>query len=326
MAGGTEIAARKQFAYSLLEAPSEMDADLIRPFKTLDEGVSGYTFDLVPLHRALQTPLPVDGVPSPRLSVRRTAVELTPMPNIPTSNTTASIIPLLRASLEPLSANKLRIAYSSGSPHEMLHLIRDVGIDLFDAHWAQRAADIGVALDFIFPAPSDTGDAERDFGHNLYDVRYARDFSTLASSLGSGISSPSRCSCIACSPMPSTAIIRHSTIDVPMPARPTEPHTRAYLHHLLHTHEMSANALLASHNITILDAFFAGVRNILAYRPEDFAPEVERFAAAYNGGARIFLEARRDWAEVELARGKGRLAREKGKRAEDSLDSVVELD
>jgi hypothetical protein len=41
------------------------------------------------------------------------------------------------------------------------------------------------------------------------------------------------------------------------------PHyTRAYVHHLLHTYEMFAHALLALHNLAILDAFFAGMRRV----------------------------------------------------------------
>ena len=82
---------------------------------------------------------------------------------------------LLRASLDPLPADKLRIVNSPASPHEILRLIRDVGIDLIDAAWAQRAADIGIALDFHFPVPTPSSNncppprardgGRRDLGH-----------------------------------------------------------------------------------------------------------------------------------------------------------------
>ena len=50
-------------------------------------------------------------------------------------------------------------------------------------------------------------------------------------------------------------------------SRPWQPpprhFSRAYLHHLLHTHEMSAHTFLAAHNLAVLDAFFAGIRSTL---------------------------------------------------------------
>ena len=66
-----------------------------------------------------------------------------------------------------------------------------IGIDLFDVGWAQKAADWGVALDFIFPVPisgvTEGGqvreDETRDLGHNLYSKNYARDFTRLATCL-----------------------------------------------------------------------------------------------------------------------------------------------
>ncbi|KAI0037026.1 tRNA-guanine(15) transglycosylase-like protein [Vararia minispora EC-137] len=332
MAGGSVLAARKEFAYSLLETPLDgEEASAIRPYKILDDGVSGYAFDLVPLHKAFSDPPSLDSVPLSKVSVRRTAMELSPAFNIPTPEATAKLVPLLRASLEILPPTKLRIAHSAGSPHEMLYLVRDVGIDIFDAHWAQRAADIGIALDFTFPAPITVDKNGRDIGHNMYDARYAHDFSQFADSFAEqtsedSLAPSSRCSCLACSPMPPPSALRHSTIDEPVPTRQMKPNTRAYLHHLLHTHEMGANVLLAAHNLSVLDAFFAGIRSVLSSRPDDFAREVERFAHVYDGELKIFMLARKAWADVELARGKGRLAREKEKQAQGTLGTAVELD
>jgi len=104
------------------------------------------------------------------------------------------------------------------------------------------------------------------------------------------------------------------------------PYTRAYVHHLLQTHEMSAHTLLALHNLAVLDLFFAGVRRVLAEQPETFSQEVTRFEQVYDGNLGVLAEAREAWNEVTLARGKGRMAREREKQKEDTLGTAVELD
>jgi len=43
------------------------------------------------------------------------------------SISTATIIPLVEASLNPLPTQKLRVVNSAISPHEILRLVRDVG-------------------------------------------------------------------------------------------------------------------------------------------------------------------------------------------------------
>ncbi|THH15996.1 hypothetical protein EW146_g4570 [Bondarzewia mesenterica] len=337
MAGGTVTAARAAFSQSLMEPLYEHEASHVEPFKSLDEGVAGYTFDLVPLHKSLSTPAPTPA-PSAPFDVESTVSALEPTPNVPSPATTARVVPLMHTSLAPLPKKKLRIVNSASSPHEMLLLIRDVGIDAFDAHWAQRAADIGVALDFAFPVPPSSvvdGMQKKGLGHNLYDARYAHDFSPFSDTFH-----PSRdahddarpvCACIACSPKHPTHAIHHSFLDgptlalLPPTAPPPDPVSRAYTHHLLHTHEMSAHALLASHNIFVLDLFFSGIRHVLRDRPDEFAREVDRFLQAYDEALVVFEEAKHCWAEVEMARGKGRLAREREKQQEDTLGTAVEL-
>ena len=345
MAGGTATTARETFSQSLVEPLYGNEASSIRPFKTLDEGVAGYTFDLIPLHQSLSTP-PPSITPTPALSrtptpfiVKLAVTTLDKTPNIPSEETTARLAPLLKASLSPLSKSKPRIVHSAGSPHEMLALIRDVGIDLFDAHWAQRAADIGVALDFVFPAASsaEPEPSQNNLGHNLYDTRYAKDFSSFSDPLRTSRDQDSNsddvrpsCPCIACSPTRPSHRIHHSALDgptlvTPSSTPPPAPFTRAYVHHLLHTHEMSAHTLLASHNLSVLDIFFGDVRRLLVERPEEFEAEVAKFVKFYDGSLKVFGAAKKCWAEVELARGKGRLAREKQKQDEDTLCTAVEL-
>ena len=90
---------------------------------------------------------------------------------------------------------------------------------------------------------------------------------------------------------------------------------------------MSSHSLLAMHNLDVLDAFLAGVRAVLS-RPqgaEEFARAVERVERTYDEEMCLWDEAETIWLEVERARGKGRLAREKEKQAASTLGTAVEL-
>ncbi|KAL0946343.1 hypothetical protein HGRIS_012580 [Hohenbuehelia grisea] len=336
MAGGANVAARSAFAALLTESLYAKEAEILKPLKKLDDGVVGYVFDLVPLRLALAAEDKVQEQEPPEASLDSGNTTL------PTKSSPAisNMAPLFEASLSPLSASKLRIANSTSSPHEILDLVQQVGIDLFDAHWAQRTADIGIALDFRFPlddsesATRQQPNGKRNIGHNLYDPSYARDFSRLAGcfSEGHNVSDPSlACPCAACSPASPTSHISHSTLDAQSFPAEQNTHllpgyTRAYLHHLLHTHEMSSHTLLAMHNIAVLDAFFGGIRSVLATGGLDkFATEADKFRAAYDDRLAILNEARVQWNEVEKARGKGRLAREKAKQEEATLGTAVEL-
>ncbi|KAI0928194.1 hypothetical protein AcW2_004283 [Taiwanofungus camphoratus] len=339
MAGGAGVHARKAFADSLLEPLEGRDRDRLRPFSKLDEGVAGYTIDLIPLHAALRA---ISKEASEAVSdpTHRVMNSITPISRRFVEDP-SELSALLQASLSPLPRNKPRLVNSSESPHEMLRLIMDVGIDLFDAHWAQRAADIGIALDFRFPeaqesdsriteavcpGPQKRRNGKRDLGHNLYSSKYAHDHSRLASSLLDAASWQQQAPTDA---IIDPTIVTHSLVDEP-PSNDDglqPPFTRAYLHHLLHTHEMSAHALLVMHNLSVLDAFFSGIRAVLSRSSgkDDFSECVGRFLDIYDEDMVVFDEARLDWTGVELARGKGRLAREKLKQAESSLGTAVEL-
>jgi len=80
---------------------------------------------------------------------------------------------------------------------------------------------------------------------------------------------------------------------------------------------MSSHSLLVMHNLAVLDAFFSGIRSALA-KPDAtalFASEVTKFIEFYDEDMVVFEEARLMHSDVEYARGKGRLARERAKRA-----------
>jgi queuine tRNA-ribosyltransferase len=89
---------------------------------------------------------------------------------------------------------------------------------------------------------------------------------------------------------------------------------------------MSAHTLLALHNLAVLDTFFAGVRHVLSGQPEQFSEEITRFEQTYDGKLGVFAESRKDWNEVTLARGKGRLLREREKQPQHALETTVELE
>jgi hypothetical protein len=114
-----------------------------------------------------------------------------------------------------------------------------------------------------------------------------------------------------------------------------------------HTHEMSAHALLVMMNLGVVEAFFEGIGEMLdgsghtddmgvdvgmvdgdsasgdadpasvddanIGRKNDWDYEVMPYNAAYDGSLRAVDEAKENWRDVDLARGKGR---EKGKGRE----------
>lgn len=338
LVGGTDERARTTFSENLVEVLHGKEQEQISPLQTLDEGVAGYQFELLPIRQTLH---------AERISTASQDVSLDQYEELSS---------LMRSSLAPLPSGKPRIAYGARSPHEILRFIRDVGIDLFDMHWAQWAANIGVALDFRFPAPDPAeiisanhpapkpksrSNATVDIGHNLFNLDYAHDHSRLASSFLDGASysalaatdvvKAQRCECGACSPVPFSGTILHDTVTQPpeKPSSPLPPYSRSYIHHLLHTHEMSSHTLLAMHNISVMDSFFSGIREVLRRTQAEahlFTQEIERFVATYGEPGELFAEAEKDWAKVESERGKGRLAREKEKQdAEVVADKEVDV-
>ena len=328
MAGGASPAARRVFSSTLLEPLYGPELEAVRPLniQTLDDAIAGYSFNLVPLRTELSA----------------------------SENGGEQLANLVRNSLQPLPQDKLRLVNCGndveGGPHDVLRLIGEVGVDVFDSAWAQRAADVGIALDFVFPVPSHEAPEEQELGHNLYDTLYAKDFGTFASSLRGRAQDGTQaiCDCLACSPVipqeriyhgidgeawtsPAFPFVEHSSADAAAssnlssaslgnaPSTPVyaPPFSRAYVHHLLHTHEMSAHSLLATHNLTVLDKFFEGVRGVIAASeasPSVWDEEVQRFEKRYKRPVDLFESARVAWKEVDLARGKGRLAREKEKQ------------
>ncbi|KAG8870388.1 hypothetical protein FRB97_009803 [Tulasnella sp. 331] len=304
MVGGIDDVARDDFATGLTEALEGANAMELKPLglETLEEGVSGFSFDLVPLKKELL------------------------LTGADKNTITQTLINLVQISLKALPKGKPRLLTGANSPHEILHFVR-IGIDVFDAHFAQRAADWGIALDFRFPArdPGEPSTKKREIGVNLYGETYSMDFGRLAENFrGEALQdhdeSVSTCPCIACSPRFCSSPLLQSSMDRSCYESSTAfapPFTRAYLHHLLHTHEMSAHAMLAAHNISVFSKFLTDLRNFIETLHEDvasFKREVQRFHECYiipDVHEGLFERAKGHWEDVNLTRGKGRLAREK---------------
>lgn len=189
----------------------------------------------------------------------------------------------LEASFEGLPDRLVKTVLCPNGPHEILRLIDQHGVDLFMDEWSSWCSHLGVALDFTFPAADVAGgDGPRPLGYSLFDEFYATQFTPL--------------------PSPNLAALLEGTYgaealgDIP---------TRAYVHHLLHTHEMGAHVLLAMHNTCVMHLFMAEVRKSI--QEGRFKGDCQRWAGVYQEDLPALREAEVEYMRVRGERGKGRL-------------------
>ena len=152
----------------------------------------------------------------------------------------------VEASLKHVNAREDAFVYLPGST-----TVEDVidnierGVDVFDASWASETAARGRA--FCFPVDdtdvtaialavegrrtraTNGGDA---YSLNLWAAAYKTDFTPFLPAAS--------CTCPACA-----------------------EHTKAYVHHLLQSHEMTATVLLEAHNLFRWCAFFSAARRAI---------------------------------------------------------------
>ena len=131
------------------------------------------------------------------------------------------------------------------SPHDILKAISH-GVDLISTPFVGKTSEHGIAFDFTFPIIPH-GQTPQPLGRDMWSSAYATSLTPL---------SPS-CECYTC--------IRHH---------------RAYVHHLLQAREMLAWTLLQIHNFSILDRFFAAVRDSIAN--DAFDEDARAFNHAYE--------------------------------------------
>jgi queuine tRNA-ribosyltransferase subunit QTRTD1 len=129
---------------------------------------------------------------------------------------------VLDAVLPMLPHDKPRMISGIDSFEQMLACVA-LGVDLFVTRAAQLATEAGVALSVVLSGP----DVGRDCSLDLKDAKYRTD---------------------------------HTPLDSASNCPTSRKFTRAYLNHLINTHELLANTLLMSHNVYAIDAFFAAVR------------------------------------------------------------------
>lgn len=153
----------------------------------------------------------------------------------------AEIIELV---LKDVPADKARMISSVGTPEEVLAAVSQ-GIDIFDLSYIADLTAGGYALNFpTNPEEEDADSSGAEFDADSAAVAGCDDtkmnlwgavYRTDARALVPG------CKCLACA-----------------------SHTRAYIHHLLQSHEMTAQVLLEAHNTAHYLKFFGAVRKAIA--------------------------------------------------------------
>jgi queuine tRNA-ribosyltransferase subunit QTRTD1 len=150
---------------------------------------------------------------------------------------------IISISLQGVPADKARMAVGLGCPEDILAAVAQ-GVDLFDFSFGADVTAGGYALCF----PIDDGSTDSTNGDSTEEstdaddaALYGRD-DTKMNLWATAYRLDQRplvrgCPCLAC-----------------------RDHTRAYLHHLLQAHEMTAQVLLEAHNTTHCLRFFEAVR------------------------------------------------------------------
>lgn len=220
--------------------------------------------------------------------------------NSPQSNP-EEVRSLLTASFVDLPPEKPRLALCPAGPHEMLRLL-ELGVDMFMDEWTTVLSSVGVALDFSFASSDGQSEAversgRRQLGINLFDDSNSDQFVPL--------SRPALHACL------------EQTYG--LEALGDSP-TRGYVHHLLHSHEMTSHVLLAMHNTCIMDLFMRDVR--ASIQAGCFAEDKKRFERTYAEALDCLEAARTEYARVNRERGKGRLKGLGQERKE--LDTPIE--
>ncbi|KAG0356978.1 Queuine tRNA-ribosyltransferase subunit qtrtd1 [Podila minutissima] len=149
------------------------------------------------------------------------------------SMTKNAVLNCIKVSTDHLPTDKPRLVYGIQTPEDVLKAIT-MGADLFDTSYPFHLTEDGKASLYYFKQPAIAGSTTTtSIGEqrwiNLWDDEHGDKFVPLLDG----------CECYACK---------------------GGRHTRAYINHLLKTHEMLATVLLMSHNMHQYSKFFASVR------------------------------------------------------------------
>jgi len=159
---------------------------------------------------------------------------------------------IIQVAFKNVPPGKIRMISSVGTPEEVLASVSQ-GVDVFDVSYVLDTTAGGYALNFPIDLLSEetedgttnsingyTGNeyesaansGSDDTKMNLWAVAYKKDSRPLVPG----------CTCLACT-----------------------SHTRAYIHHLLESHEMTAQVLLEAHNTTHYLKFFKALQRAVAH-------------------------------------------------------------
>ncbi|KAF9978297.1 Queuine tRNA-ribosyltransferase subunit qtrtd1 [Modicella reniformis] len=167
------------------------------------------------------------------------------------TSTKNEILKCIKVSIEHLPAQKPRLAYGIRAPENVLKAIA-LGVDLFDTSYPYQLTEDGKASLYYFgdnpyssSPTSATNLSSNNRWINLWDEEHRDKFVSILDG----------CECCACK---------------------GGRHTRAYINHLLKTHEMLATVLLMSHNMYQYSKFFAAVREAVK------VGTLERYSEAFH--------------------------------------------
>eukprot|EP01104_Vermistella_antarctica_P005143 TRINITY_DN15565_c0_g1_i1.p1 TRINITY_DN15565_c0_g1~~TRINITY_DN15565_c0_g1_i1.p1 ORF type:complete len:565 (+),score=116.07 TRINITY_DN15565_c0_g1_i1:73-1767(+) len=138
----------------------------------------------------------------------------------------------MKATVDLLPNDRLRFVTTEGSPVDVLRCVA-LGMDLICTPYVKHVTDLGQALTFHVPNGEEvpqSSDLDR-VKIDLRDKKFQLDSGPIAEG----------CDCFTCT-----------------------THTRAYVNHLLNTHEILANILLSLHNHHYYSKFFSSVRESVA--------------------------------------------------------------
>lgn len=134
---------------------------------------------------------------------------------------------IIGKSVDLIPPEKLRISYGAFQPHTILHLVKS-GIDVFDDSYVTIVSELHRALMFSFDL-NQQGVEQPEI--ELMNEKFAEDFSPISET----------CECFACA----------------------QKYTKAYIHHLLKTHEILGRQLIQVHNFHHYRKYFEHIQDAL---------------------------------------------------------------
>ncbi|KAN0040485.1 hypothetical protein ACTA71_008822 [Dictyostelium dimigraforme] len=141
---------------------------------------------------------------------------------------------IIKKLIDELPKEHVKLISGVGSPEEVLSLV-ELGVDLFSTNYPNLMTEWGNALTFKYKFnelnENGNGDGNQEENKiNLWDSKFVIDTTPILKG----------CNCFTCA-----------------------QHTKAYIHHLLNTHEMLAEVLLTIHNVSHYLGFFEEIRNLI---------------------------------------------------------------